>query len=88
MSTGPASIKATLTPKGKKPMRTVTVPFIWHPGLYHYGINLKLPGDGVYGVKVEVAPPDFMRHDKSNGRRYQTPVTVEFKSFAIKTGKE
>jgi hypothetical protein len=64
------------------------VPFIWHPGLYHYGINLTLPGDGIYTVRVDVAVPTFHRHDKVNGKRYAKPVSVTFRNFAIKTGKE
>jgi hypothetical protein len=82
------TVRATLTPRGGKPMRPVTVPFVWHPGLYHYGTNLKVPGDGRYTILIEIAPPDFMRHDKTNGRRYAKPVSVTFRNFEIKTGKE
>lgn len=82
------TINAMLTPKGGEAMPPVTVPFIWHPGLYHYGINLRLPGDGPYTIAVEIDPPEFMRHDKTNGRRYAKPVTVTFRNFEIKTGKE
>ena len=82
------TIHAMLTPKGRETMPPVAVPFIWHPGLYHYGINLKLPGDGTYTIVIEIDPPEFMRHDKTNGKRYTKPVTVTFRNFEIKTGKE
>lgn len=81
-------VTATLTPKGGEAMEPTKVPFIWHPGLYHYGVNLTLPGDGPYTVQVDIAVPTFMRHDKINGKRYAKPVTATFKKFAIKTGKE
>lgn len=64
------------------------VPFLWHPGLYHYGANIKVPHDGKYTVLVEIAPPQFARHDKINGRRYDKPVHVEFHDIEIKTGRE
>lgn len=81
-------VTATLTLKGEEPMEPVTVPFIWHPGLYHYGVNMTLPGDGRYTVQIDVAVPTFHRHDKVNGKRYVKPVSVTFRNFEIKTGKE
>lgn len=63
-------------------------PFLWHPGLYHYGANVKVPRDGKYTVLVEIAPPQFARHDKTNGRRFAEPVRVEFPDIDIKTGQE
>nr|MDQ6925353.1 iron transporter [Candidatus Eremiobacteraeota bacterium] len=62
--------------------------FLWHPGLYHYGKNLEVPGDGRYTLLVEIAAPSFPRHDKKNGRRYAEAVTVEFRDIPIKTGRE
>lgn len=82
------SIKATLESAEGKKIGPFKVPFLWHPGLYHYGANIKVPGDGKYTVTVEIAPPDFMRHDKINGQRYKDAVTVEFKNFAVKAGQE
>jgi hypothetical protein len=52
--------------------------FLWHPWLYHYGRNWTVPGEGEYRVKVEIAAPAFMRHDKEHGKRYAEPVEVEF----------
>jgi hypothetical protein len=63
-------------------------PFLWHPWLYHHGLNWKLPGDGAYIIRVLVEPPDFMRHDKINGRRYAEPVEVEFRNVQIRTGQK
>lgn len=83
------SIEVTLTPKsGGAPVGPIQVPFLWHPGLYHYGANLTVPGDGTYDVKVVIAPAEFMRHDKRNGDRYSKTVEVTFPDFEIKTGSE
>jgi hypothetical protein len=62
--------------------------FLWHPWLYHYGRNWKLPGDGTYTLKVEIDVPDFPRHDKKNGKRYAEPVEVTFENVHIKTGQK
>ena len=63
-------------------------PFLWHPWLYHYGRNWTIPGDGEYTVRVHIDAPSFMRHDKTNGRRYAEPVDVEFAGMKIETGQK
>jgi uncharacterized protein involved in high-affinity Fe2+ transport len=54
------------------------VPFVWHPWLFHYGANWRVPGEGDYRVWVRVEPPTFMRHDRENGRRYIEPAEADF----------
>lgn len=60
----------------------------WHPWLYHYGRNWRLLGDGIYTLRVRINPATFMRHDKTNGRRFAQPVEVEFKNVTIITGQK
>jgi len=67
---------------------THTQPFLWHPWLFHYGRNWKLPGDGTYTLRVQIDAPNFMRHDKINGQRFSDPVTVEFSALEVKTGQK
>lgn len=64
------------------------LPFIWHPGLFHYGRNIELPGDGTYTIRIRVEPPTFHRHDRDNGARYAEPVDVEFEDVELRTGRE
>ncbi len=64
------------------------LPFIWHPGLFHYGRNVELPGDGIYDIVIRVEPPTFHRHDRDNGDRYTEPVEMEFGGVEISTGRE
>ena len=61
----------------------VEVPYVWHPGLHHYGINLEVPGDGTYTIRVHVEPPTFHRHDETNGDRYAESVEVEFEDVPL-----
>ena len=63
-------------------------PFLWHPGLLHYGKNVELPGDGKYDLTVRVEPPTFMRHDEENGNRYGDPVEATFDGIEIETGQD
>lgn len=82
-------IEATVIPKnGGERIGPFKVPFLWHPGLYHYGIDITVPGDGVYDIHVKIAPPTFMRHDDVNGKRYARTETVTFEDFKITTGQE
>lgn len=81
-------IEASLVSESGAVTGPFPIPFLWHPGLYHYGRNIKLPGDGRYTLRIRIAPPTFMRHDKANGRLYASTIEVEFKDVQLKTGHE
>lgn len=54
------------------------LPFLWHPSLYHYGANIRVPGSGTYTLRARIQPPTYSRHDRVNGRRFIEVVTAEF----------
>ena len=81
-------VEATLVPEDGEAVGPVEVPYVWHPGLHHYGINLEVPGDGTYTVRVTVEPPTFPRHDEANGDRYAEPVDVTFEDVDVETGRD
>jgi uncharacterized protein involved in high-affinity Fe2+ transport len=62
--------------------------FMWHPWLYHYGRNWAVPGNGKYTLHVHIEPPQFMRHDQTNGLRYQEPVDVTFENVEVEAGQK
>ena len=64
------------------------LPYLWHPGLDHYGANIELPGGGSYDVHVRVEPPQFHRHDHENGDRYGETVEVTFEDVDVETGQD
>jgi hypothetical protein len=64
------------------------MPFLWHPYLYHYGTNAKVPGEGPYTVRVQIQAPTFMRHDPVNGKRYAEPVRVVFEDRRFTPGRK
>lgn len=82
------TVWATLTPEAGEAVGPTEIPFVWHPGVYHYGKNLKVPGDGRYTLQLRIDPPTFMRHDKVNGERYAETAEVTFEGVQVKTGKE
>lgn len=82
------TIHATLTKQGGEQVGPFEVPFLWHPGLYHYGKNIQVPGDGQYDLHVRIEPPPFMRHDRTNGNRYASTVEVDFRDIPLRTGRE
>jgi uncharacterized protein involved in high-affinity Fe2+ transport len=59
---------------------------MWHPWLYHYGENWRVPGSGDYRMRIRIDQPAFRRHDVQNGKRYREPVTVEFAHVPIRVG--
>lgn len=82
------SIEATLVGPDGSDHGTHELPFLWHPWLYHYGRNWRVPGDGEYTLEVRIAAPDFPRHDEENGKRYAEEVEVEFTGVEIETGQD
>jgi hypothetical protein len=64
------------------------LPLLWHPFLYHYGGNAKLPDSGPYDVVVRIEAPTFMRHDPVNGKRYESPVQVRFDAVRFAHGRK
>ncbi len=61
------NVEATLISRAGERIGPFEVAFLWHPGLFHYGANIKVPSSGEYDVKVKISPPTFARHDKKNG---------------------
>lgn len=81
------SVRATLKDDEGNTVGPKEIPFVWHLGIYHYGRNLKLPGDGIYTITVEIDPPEWPRHDEQNGDRYAESVEEQFEDVQIKTGQ-
>ena len=79
---------ATLTAPDGRVVGTHEQPYLWHPWLYHYGRNWKVPGDGMYTLRVKFDAPTYHRHDKLNGRRFAKGAEVEFKRVEVKAGRE
>ncbi len=80
-------VRGTLITAEGRELGTHEHPLLWHPMLYHYGRNWKVPGDGSYTLRVQIDPPQFMRHDEVNGKRFTETISVEFRDVRAKTGQ-
>lgn len=81
-------VRVTLLDADGQEVGTHTQPFLWHPWLYHYGRNWKVPGSGTYSLRVDVQPPPYMRHDKVHGKRHQRSANVAFENVKIEAGQK
>ncbi len=82
------SVYVTLVDPQGKEVGTHEQPFLWHPWLFHYGRNWKVPADGEYTMRVRIDAPAFPRHDKKNGKRYTEPVEVKFTVVKVESGQK
>ncbi|MFD1586714.1 iron transporter [Halorientalis brevis] len=82
------SPRATLTDQEGNQTGPMEVPFVWHPGLLHYGRNFELPGAGTYEITIELDPPAFPRHDEQNGERFDEPIEAHFQNVEIEPGRK
>lgn len=76
-------VVVTLTDPTGNEVGTYELPLLWHPMLYHYGRNVKVPISGEYTLKVRVAPPTFMRHDEVNGCRFTELAETTFEGVKV-----
>ena len=81
-----AGVNVTLEAPDGTELGPLELPLLWHPMIYHYGRNLKVPADGEYTLHVHVEPPTFMRHDEINGKRFLTAVDAQFSGVKVQTG--
>ncbi|MYZ46882.1 iron transporter [Propylenella binzhouense] len=79
-------VSVTVKAESGEEIGTHEHPLLWHPYLYHYGRNWKVPGEGKYDLTIRFDAPDFPRHDKKNGKRFVDGAEVTFKGVEIKTG--
>ncbi|HEX2911831.1 MAG TPA: iron transporter [Chloroflexia bacterium] len=82
------TVNATIIDSHGKVIDRSQLPFLWHPWLYHYGLDVTVPGSGDYTLRIQIDPPSFPRHDKVNGKRYTQPVEVEFTGVKIESGRK
>jgi len=73
---------------GARTLFTTRVPFLWHPLLHRYGLNVRVPGTGPYTATVRIDPPPSMRHDPVNGRRFGTAVDVVYADVPFALGRK
>jgi hypothetical protein len=81
-------IDGTLFDEHNKKIVKLQLPFIWHPFLFHYGMNTTIPKEGKYTLEVVIKKPSFHRHDETYGKRYEKDVTVKLGPVKLKPGRK
>lgn len=72
----------------KKEVANLHIPFIWHPFLFHYGMNTTIPRKGKYTAEITIKKPLFHRHDQTYGMRYQKDVTILLGPLLLTPGRK
>ena len=81
-------VTATLFKESGDPVGTQAEMFMWHPWLYHYGENWRVPKAGIYSLKVHIDPPAYRRYGKIAGKQFTSPIDMSFDHLQIKTGQK
>lgn len=82
------NIQATLY-ENSKLIGTKHEPFMWHPWLYHYGENWRVPmASKHYRIHVHFDPPPYKRYGRLYGKQFTKPVDIDFDDIHIKTGQK
>lgn len=71
------NVDATILNSRRKEIDTYAMPFMWHPWMNHYGLNVAVPGNGRYAIRVRADAPAFRRYGSTALRKFNKPVDVE-----------
>lgn len=73
--------------QGEEPVEEVQPGLMWHPWLYHYGENVRVPGTDAYRLRVQVAPPAYRRWTRL-GDFFTAPLDFTFDDVNVRTGQK
>lgn len=82
-------VTATLIDDKGTKVGTMNEPFMWHPWLYHYGENWRVPSAGRhYKLHVHFEPPAYHRYGKTYGKQFTQAGDIDFTNLVVKTGQK
>jgi uncharacterized protein involved in high-affinity Fe2+ transport len=79
------NVRVTILNSRGKEIDTYAMPFMWHPWLDHYGLNVPVPGTGRYTIRVRADAPAFRRFGSSALRKFNKAVDVEVRGVRFVT---
>lgn len=83
------AVIATLYTSDSNKVNTMAEPFMWHPWLYHYGENWRVPkASHNYTVAIHFEPPAYKRYGRTLGSQFTQPADITFNNVIIKTGQK
>jgi hypothetical protein len=81
------NVRATLLLNGRE-IGTMAQPFMWHPWLYHYGENWRVPHSGHYDIRVHLDAPPYRRYGPIATGLMAQPIDTVFRGVKIVTGEK
>jgi len=69
-------VRATILDSRKREIDTYLMPFMWHPWMNHYGLNVPVPGKGRYTVRIRADAPAFRRFGNTALRKFNKVIDV------------
>lgn len=80
--------RATVLDAGGRVVGTYAPPFMWHPWIHHFGMNLRVPRSGQYTVRVHADAPRYRRYGRLADGMFAAPLDVELRDLKIVTGQK
>lgn len=81
------AVRATLYKDGRR-VGEEPQPFMWHPWVYHYGMNWRVPGAGRYALEVAFERPPYADVDDEGTPRFASGGRVRFEGVDIAVGQK
>lgn len=81
-------VVGTLTEANGHSLGTQGIPFMWHPWLYHYGENWRVPGKGTYHLHVHAEAPPYRRYGRETGLALTSAIDTDFDDVTIRPGQK
>jgi len=79
------NVRATIIDSKRKEVDTYAMPFVWSPATDAYGLNLAVPGNGRYTIRVRAGRPAFRKYGSSALRQFKRPLSVDFRGLRFVT---
>lgn len=82
-------LTATLADAQGHDLGTHELPFEWHPWVFHYGENWRVPRSGpAYRLRLRAEAPTFRRYGRTAGQVFSRRFDVSFDSVRVVTGSQ
>lgn len=82
------NVRGTLLGPQGEDFGTQSIPFMWHPWLYHYGENWRVPATGTYRLRIHADAPTFRRYGRQVGQAFASAIDTEFDNVKIISGQK
>jgi uncharacterized protein involved in high-affinity Fe2+ transport len=82
------NVRATVLNSRKKEIGTYAMPFMWHPWMNHYGLDVAVPENGRYTIRVRADAPAFRRYGSTALRKFNRVIDAEFRNVRLATPKK